>query len=74
MGQIKREAECPICKTVAKNVAKFAFYQADWKFSGTLETGEERQGEDRAVYGDYKLFLDGAEVDWSWLIIEVKPN
>jgi ubiquitin len=71
--QLKSEAECPICKRVAKNVINCGFYGASWRFSGTLETGEQRKGEGEAGRQDYTTFLEGMEVEWSELVIEVKP-
>ena len=71
-NQANRIAVCPMCKEGVQ-VKNCGFFKAKWRSFGMDRQGIERRSEGDSPNHNYTTFLDGDDLEWIFLRIEVLP-
>ena len=72
VNQVNRIAVCPMCKQGVE-VKNCGFFKAKWRSLGMDRQGIERRSGGESPNDNYTTFLDGDDLDWIFLRIEVLP-
>ena len=73
-NQAFRFATCPICKQGLSEISNCGFFNAKWRSLGRDSQGIERRSEGDSPDENYTTFLDGDDMNWAFLRIEVVPS
>lgn len=73
-NQAVRIAMCPMCEQGFRNIRNCGFFMAKWRAFGRDSQGIERRSEGESTYDNYTTFLDGDDMNWAFLRIEVIPT
>ena len=68
----KYRAPCPMCKRFLSNVEQCGFYNCKYKFYGVQFDGTERTGSEIAGKDNYTAFIDGENIRWKFMRIQVE--
>ena len=72
INEANRIAVCPMCEDGIK-VKNCGFFKAKWKSLGMDRQGLERRSGGESPNDNYTTFLDGDDIEWIFLRIEVLP-
>jgi ubiquitin len=68
----RNRAACPMCKEQLTGVGGCGFFNCKFKFYGVQMDGVVREGAGDAGKDDYTAFLNGEEIEWRILRIQVE--